>query len=279
MNPVRRDRPRRARRRRARPRRPALGGVALATLAATALAVVAVDAAPASAQTLERRVAEAPDGWVRFAFEVREGVCGRRGGIHVSGHDGRCDCDCEPGPMWVDLEVVGGEVERLEASVGPEPEPREGRITDVGRVEPTEATAFLLDLAERARGKVGEDAIFPAVVARDVVTWPRLLEIARQARIPRSTREAAVFWVGQAASEKAVEGLESVIRDEGELEVRKHAVFALSRHESGRALDALLEVARTSPEPELRKSALFWLGRRADEDPRVLALFEEILGG
>lgn len=70
-----------------------------------------------------------------------------------------------------------------------------------------------------------------------------------------------------------------MIRDEGELEVRKHAVFALSRHESGRALDALLEVARTSPEPELRKSALFWLGRRADEDPRVLALFEEILGG
>jgi hypothetical protein len=37
----------------------------------------------------------------------------------------------------------------------------------------------------------------------------------------------------------------------------------------------LIRIARASPDPELRKTALFWLGQT--EDPRALALFEEIL--
>lgn len=236
-------------------------------------------AGSAAAQTLGQRVAESPDGWVRFAFDVRDGVCGRRGGVYVTGAGEGCDCACEDGPMWVDLRAVGGEVRQIETSVGAESEPRTGTVTDLGRVEPAEAADFLLDLAERLPGDPGEDAVFPAVVARDVVTWPRLLGMARKDELASEVRSSAVFWLGQAASEKAVEGLESVIRDEGELEVRKHAVFALSRHEGGRAVDVLIDVARESPEPELREAALFWLGRRADEDPRVLALFEEILGG
>lgn len=248
-------------------------------LALAALALATLGGAPAAAQTLAQRVESAPDGWIRFAFEAREGVCGRNGSVYVAGRDRRCGCDCEPGPLRVDLQARSGEIVRLETSVGPEPEDRSGTVTDLGRVDPAAASAFLLDLAERASGDVGEDAIFPAVIARDIVAWPRLLEIARAARVPSKTRKTAVFWLGQEASEKAAEGLESVIRDEGELEVRKQAVFALSQHGSERAVEALIEVARTSREPELRKSALFWLGQRADEDPRVLALFEEILAG
>lgn len=248
-------------------------------IAGAALVAVTLGAGPAAAQTLGRRVAESPDGWVRFAYEVGEGVCGRRGGVYVTGAWEGCDCACEDGPMWVDLQTAGGDVRRIETSVGAEPEPRTGTITDLGRVEPAEASDFLLDLAEQLPGDVGEDAVLPAVLARDVVTWPRLLELARRDGLAPDVRSSAVFWLGQAASDRAVEGLESVIRDQGELEVRKHAVFALSRHESGRAVDVLIDVARRSPEPELRKTALFWLGRRADEDPRVLALFEEILSG
>lgn len=256
------------------PRRRTRLGLACATLAATT-----IGGAPAAAQTLDQWVARAPDGWVRFAFEAREGVCGRGGSVYVPGRNDRCGCDCEPGPLWVDLRSRNGEIVRLETSVGPEPEDRSGTVTDLGRVAPAVASAFLLDLAERASGDVGEDAIFPAVLARDVVAWPRLLEIARAVGVASDTRKAAVFWLGQEASEKAAEGLASVIRDEGELEVRKQAVFALSQHRSERSVEALIDVASTSREPELRKSALFWLGRRAGEDPRVLALFEEILGG
>jgi HEAT repeat protein len=85
-----------------------------------------------------------------------------------------------------------------------------------------------------------------------------------------------VFWLGQAAGEAAVRGLDSIVVDtSGDLEVRKQAVFALSQRPAEEGVPALIRVARTSPHPELRKTALFWLGQ--SEDPRALALFEEIL--
>jgi HEAT repeat protein len=52
-------------------------------------------------------------------------------------------------------------------------------------------------------------------------------------------------------------------------------VFALSQRSGNEGVPALLRIARTNPDPELRKTALFWLGQ--SEDPRALALFEEIL--
>ncbi len=90
------------------------------------------------------------------------------------------------------------------------------------------------------------------------------------------TRRHAVFWLGQAAGEAATRGLDSIAVDaRGDLEVRKHAVFALSQRPSEEGVPALIRIARTNSNPELRKSALFWLGQ--SEDPRALALFEELL--
>jgi len=37
----------------------------------------------------------------------------------------------------------------------------------------------------------------------------------------------------------------------------------------------LIRIARTHRNPELRRKAIFWLGQ--SEDPRALALFEELL--
>jgi hypothetical protein len=52
-------------------------------------------------------------------------------------------------------------------------------------------------------------------------------------------------------------------------------VFALSQRSGNEGVPAVIRIARTNPDPELRKSALFWLDQ--SEDPRALALFEEIL--
>ncbi len=57
--------------------------------------------------------------------------------------------------------------------------------------------------------------------------------------------------------------------------MRKPAVFALSQRPAEEGVPALIRIARTNRHPELRKTALFWLGQ--SEDPRALALFEEIL--
>ena len=103
-----------------------------------------------------------------------------------------------------------------------------------------------------------------------------MLTLARDGSIPRDTRRAAVFWLGQAAEEAATRGLVSVVEDAGAIEIREHAIFALSQRDDEAAFQALVRIARSSPEPALREKALFWLGQR-DGDPRVLDLFEEIL--
>ncbi len=254
-----------------------------ATAASVALAAVTVPSSSA-AQSLAGRVAAAPDGYVRFQYEARPGVCGDGRYISVDGDhrirwrsdDEACDCVCEEGPIRVELRVSGGVVQDLDAEVGGGWESRSGAVTDLGDVPPRAAADYLLGLAQTSSTRAGERAIFPATIARGVEAWPRLLEIARTDGVRRKTRRQAVFWLGQEASDRATEGLESIIENEDELEVREAAVFALSQRHEEAALEALLRIAREGQDPELRKKAIFWLGQRGDE-PRVLALFEELL--
>ncbi|MDX1577112.1 MAG: HEAT repeat domain-containing protein, partial [Gemmatimonadota bacterium] len=188
-----------------------------------------------------------------------------------------CDCACREGPVRIELRVEGGEILDLDTDVGGTWQDRRGEITNLGEIPPAEAVELLFRIAETAQEDVAEDAIFPATIARDIETWPRLLEIARGSA-PSDVRRQAVFWLGQEASERATEGLTSIIESEAELGVREHAIFALSQREEEAAFEALVEIARDSGEPELRRKAIFWLGQKGD-DPRVLRLLEDILSG
>ena len=58
-------------------------------------------------------------------------------------------------------------------------------------------------------------------------------------------------------------------------DVREQAVFALSQRPHDEGVPALIRIAREKADPELRKKAIFWLGQ--SDDPRALALFEELL--
>lgn len=252
-----------------------------------AAAILGFGSRDVAGQTLSSLVAAAPDGYVRFQYEARPGVCGNGHWISTDGETrvrirrgdaDECDCACEEGPVRIEMRVQGGAVRDLDADVGGSWRERSRTVTDLGDVSPAEAADYLLTLAETAEADVAEDAIFPATIARGVEAWPRLLQIARNDGAYRKARRQAVFWLGQEASERATEGLESIIQDENELEVRKSAVFALSQRHGDAAVDALIRIARDHDEPELRKNAIFWLGQRG-EDPRVLALFEELLGG
>ncbi|HEX6059242.1 MAG TPA: HEAT repeat domain-containing protein [Gemmatimonadaceae bacterium] len=239
----------------------------------------------AAAQALADRVARAPDGEVRFSFAAREGICGngensirdvQRGssyGYHRSG-DESWEYDCEYGPVRIALTKDGERITRLRAYVG-------GRwrgtpATDLGTVSAPEAARWLVATARRADGKVGERAVFASTIADSVEAWPELLRLARDEGVPRGTRRSAVFWVGQAAGDAATAGLDSLVDDaDADLEVREQAVFALSQRPRDEGVPVLIRLARTSPSPSIRKKALFWLGQ--SEDPRALALFEEIL--
>jgi hypothetical protein len=244
---------------------------------AAALALLLLPAA-AGAQTLAQRAETLRDGTLRLSFAARLGVCGNGGhSITIVSHDedSEWESDCRPGPVRVSLRVRGGRVAGAHTYVGGRWRPPEGKTTDLGLVPARQAAAELLALVEQHRADA-EELVTAATLADSAVVWPVLLRIARRTELPLETRRQAVFWLGQAAGEAATRGLDSLVTDSGgELEVRKQAVFALSQRPADEGVPALIRIARSNPHAELRKTALFWLGQ--SEDPRAIALFEEIL--
>jgi hypothetical protein len=245
-----------------------------------------------SAQSIADRVAKARSGTVRMSFAAQPDVCGngtnsisRRSsgstiniGNRGSSRDVEWEWDCDYGPVRVVLGLDEGEVISIRTYVG-------GRwrapsatstVTDLGDVSAKEAADYLVSLAAKGEGRVGRDAIFPATLADSAVIWPALLKIAKDDSRPRETRRQAVFWIGNAAGDKATENLSSLaVNDTIDREVREQVVFALSQRPKAEGIPALMKVARSSKDPELRKKAIFWLSQ--SNDPRALELFEELL--
>ena len=240
-------------------------------------------AAPAAAQSIADRV-EGVDGEVTFHFEGREGVEGCGNGNVSFGpnqwHRWSSDSgreDCGPGPVLVELRIRDGEVRDLETRVGPDVAAQAGRDLDLGRVHPEDAADYLLDVAERGRASVAEDAIFPAFLARDVEVWPRLIALARDRSRPEDVRSQALFWVSQEASGLGTEAIGDVARDEGEDQDVREAAANGNRVETGdEGVPILMELARDGQDPETRRSAMFWLAQ--SDEPEVVDFFEELLG-
>jgi hypothetical protein len=241
----------------------------------TLLALLVIPAA-LEAQSLAERVASLGEGTLRLSFAARAGVCGNGRGISIaSDDDAEWESSCEGGPVRVSLRVSHGSVAAAHTYVGGRWRPPRGPTTDLGNVSSPRAAADLLVLAERTRGDA-EELVTAATLADSALVWPGLLRIARRTDLPLDTRRRAVFWLGQAAGDAAARGLDSLTADDrDDLEIRKQAVFALSQRPAGEAVPALIRVIRTSPRAELRRTALFWLAQ--SEDPRALALFEEVL--
>ena len=241
-----------------------------ATIAALAFAGAAAD------QTIDRRVAAAPDGTVRLSFAARPGVCGN--GHNVNIQDSRnpdWESDCDNGPVRTVLTVSGGKVTRVRSYVGGRWRAAGAGVTDLGTVSAPEAANYLLDLASRSPGGSNE-AVFAATLADSAMIWPALVRLAKNDAVPRETRRSAVFWLGQAAGSAATASLDSLVGDaRGDRQIREAAVFALSQRPKDEGVPALIRVAQTDRDPDIRRKAMFWLGQ--SDDPRALALFENIL--
>jgi len=263
------------------------GEVHMRTLLLAVSALLAGSAAPAQAPLLQR-IEGVKNGTVRFAYSVREGICGdgesfirdrSRGENNVTNFDSGLGRDwryrsCEPGPARVAITRENGEVVRIRLYVGGEWGSGGGETTDLGMVAAPVAAKALLAIA-REQGR-SDRAIFAATIADSAVVWPDLLALAKDDAASRSVRKDAVFWLSQIAGDAATRGLADLAEDEKEdRDVREHAVFALSqlRHEEG--VPVLIRLARADRDPDIRRKALFWLGQ--SDDPRALALFEEIL--
>ena len=242
-----------------------------------------------NAQSLARRVADAPDGKVRLEYAARPDLCGN--GNYVSrGNHNRTSWDsdysedveyteeCLHTPVRVVLTKSGRQIVKIRTYVGGRWRAADGTtVTQIGPVSTREATDYLMSLASSSSSsKIGSEAIFPMTLADSVEIWPGLMRLARDDSRPNSVRTQSVFWLGQIAGEAITKNLADLTGEAAlDREVRKQAVFALSQRPQRDGVPALIQIARTNRDPEIRKTALFWLGQ--SRDPRALALFEEIL--
>ena len=246
-------------------------------LGALLLAIVAVPA-PLNAQRLADRVAHVRDGKVRMSYATRPDVCGNGHNIQISRSNDDWESDCEHGPARVQLEWRGGALVDVDTYVGGRWRPGGNDVTDLGLVPAADAAQYFLSVARGTSSAAADDLIFPATIADSVTVWPDLLEIARDGSATSKVRKSAIFWLGQAAGAAAVKSLGDIVGSNDEdVEVKESAVFALSQLHEGAGVPALLEIARTNPSPKVRRSAMFWLSQ--SNDPRAVALFEEILTG
>ncbi len=263
------------------------------------LVALALAATSLEAQSVADRAARIENGVLRLSFASRPGVCGN-GSSWVRLGDGSRrsyvgefnfstkrqneweEDECESGPVRVALTIEDRAPVSVRVYVGGNWRPGGDAVTDLGMVSAPQATEYLMSVAERSgtgktSSKTASNAIFGAVLADSVTLWPRLMRMARDESRAREPRRQAVFWLSQAAGDAATAGLDTLVGDARlDREVREHAVFALSQRPKDEGVPALLRIARSNRDPEIRRKAIFWLGQ--SEDPRALALFEDLLG-
>src|SRR5690348_537662 len=252
---------------------------------ALVFAVIA-SSSPLGAQSVARRVASAPEGRVQFSFPARPGICGNgRSYIQTGpnsysgswvGDDARRMDPCVAGPVRVVLDRADRNVISLQTYVGP-PSVDPG-TTDLGSVGAEEAADYLFSLAREAEGRVGREAIMPAMLADAGNTSAELLAIGRDPSRPRETRRSALSWLGQTAglqgsiSSRVTDALLQIARDETDnMEVRRSALGVLSRLDHGAGIPPLIELARSNLSGDrtwLSKESLGALARSGDPRAR-----------
>lgn len=230
------------------------------------------------AQAVKDRVARAPDGVVRMSYAARPGVCGNGTNINTSRDtDSQWESDCETGPVRIVFDKSGGTISHLNVRVGGSWRADAPPATDLGTVPAAEAARYLLDVA-RSGNKSGNEAILAAQLADSITVWPELLAMTKDRNLAQKTRQSALFWVSQAASDKVVKAMGDIAADASEdHEVREAAVFGLSRRPANESVPALIKISESDRDPEIRRNAMFWLSR--SNDPRATAWFEKVLTG
>jgi len=226
-----------------------------------------------TAEAIESAVRSAGDGTVVFKFAARSDVWGDGHRWHIgSVMSSDRDCECTNGPVIVTLDIAEGQESNVRSQVGGE----RGSGDYLGAASPTAAAEYLLELAARMPEESAEEAMQAAVAADRAVTWPKLLEIARNQSRPSDIRSTALFWVAHEAGLAAADQLEEIaVASAEDTDVQEAAVFAITQLPDDRGTDLLLDIARENKNPEIIQTVYFWLGQT--DDPRVIRLFEDVL--
>ena len=250
------------------------------------LCVVAL--ARMDAQSLARRVA-ASDGIVQVIYPSRATACGdgeqvisgvlgsgpsvyTTGNATYSANERWPRRPCVHGPARLLATVVGGEVTRLRAFVGPVPDAR----PDTRSIDATaeDATGWLANIVARSTSRSASDAILPLVIAEGSNPWPLLVRVARDENRPGNVRRAAIEWLSRGVTDHL--GLDDAEDRTDDDQMRSQAVFVLSQRPKSESVPDLIDLARSAIHASVRRSAIFWLGQTGDS--RAIDVYAELLG-
>jgi HEAT repeat protein len=248
-----------------------------------AVLVAAVIAGPAAAQSLDRRVASAPDGSVQFHFAARAGVCGNGKNFMRADDsnwytsyngDGYGRDMCADGPVRVVITRAGRDVVKIETFAGPLATDESGG-KDIGAAPAREAAAYLLGLATSLDGRPAREALTPAMLADSAVVTPQLLQLAKDQGRARDLRRSAISWLARRRTEAggvgadAVErALDQMVRDRSESEsVRSQALSTISGLDRGEGIPVLIKFAADA-DTWLSRQAFSTLSRSGDPRAR-----------
>ncbi len=182
------------------------------------------------------------------------------------------DRACVHGPARAVVTVIGGQVTRIRAYVGPVPAARDDIKTLNASAD--EAAAWLGDLVQHGTTRTADDAMLPLILAAAPDPWPLLLRVARDSDRAKSVRGSALMWLSTGVTDHL--GLNDARDASDEDEMRTQAVFVLSQRPKSESVPELVDVALRGTHASARRAAIFWLGQTGD--PRATDVYAQLLG-
>ncbi len=209
----------------------------------------------------------AHNGWVSYAVPIASEhtlVCSWNDSDSINiGHNEYSTA------LYVQYEVTENRITSVRLS---SPEcPQRKDVFWLNGVDPRESARLLVDLIEHDP-TVSKKAITALALHRG--TEQELIRIAHTNQSSK-VRGQALFWIGQAAGEKAASVLREAVNDDPDAEVKTKAVFAISQLPDDQSIPLLIELMTTHKNREVRKKAAFWLGQK--DDPRALDALEKMI--
>jgi len=222
----------------------------------------------------------AENAWIGYSIATAKSFssCGRCSLTSDNYNFTRNSDDDDLGPASTVAQVFARirdkQVDRIRVFSGGECEiaARGQTIYWIDNVLPADSIAFLRRIADAGGHSARDMALF--AISLHAGGTDTLIDIARNN--PRSeVRGKALFWLSQAAGEKAAAALRDAVDNDPEASVKSKAVFGISQLPNDQSIPLLIDLMQHHRSREVRKKAAFWLGQK--NDPRALEAIADIL--
>ena len=213
------------------------------------------------------------NGWIGYAVASTRGFSSC--GCSLSSENNNISREDDDGPSTVllFLRMRDGRPDRFRFfSTDCEIKAGGQSISWVDNVSERESVAFLRQIADSGTEHVYSGALL-ALTFHPGGT-DALIDIARHNPSSR-VRGNALFWLSQAAGQKAAAALRDAVDNDPEESVRAKAVFGISQLPNDQSIPLLIDLLKHNRSREVRKKAAFWLGQK--NDPRALEAIAEVL--